>query len=109
MTITSALTPCKPSWEVPQGFATYDLTRIIEGPIQFGDGHVEYGPREYHYGVQHIYDDGDLRIVVRPGNREYYSAAGYYMEIENLAGRPGRQFSNVHAALAAAREVVRKS
>lgn len=99
-----ALTPCQASWSVPFGFATYELTQTVDGPIIAGDGQIDHGPRTYNWGIQHVYDDGTLRIVVRPGDRETYSASGYYMAIETLAGQPGRQFSNVHAALAAARD-----
>lgn len=100
-----ALTPAESPWEVPFGFSTYELTQVFEGPFFGGDGQaVEHGPRVYHWGVQHIYDDGTVRIVVRPGDRDTYSASGYYMCIESLAGTPGQQFSNVHAALAAARD-----
>lgn len=102
----AGLVPCASPWEVPPGFDTYELTQTFEGPSNFSDGHVEYGPVTYHWGVQHIYDDGNLRIVVRGGSRDYYSDAGYYMSIESLAGEPGQQFSNVHAALAAARAEV---
>lgn len=103
------LTPCTSSWEVPAGFTTYELTQTLEGPINFADGHVEYGPRVYHWGIQHIYDDGSLRIVVRPGDRDTYSASGYYMSIDSLAGQPGQPFPNVHAALAAAHVEVLKA
>lgn len=98
-----ALTPAESPWEVPFGFLTYELTQTFEGPILGSDGQVvEYGPRAYHWGVQHIYDDGTVRIVVRPGDRDMYSASGYFMSIESLAGKPGQQFGNVHAALMAA-------
>lgn len=93
----------KPPWSVPFGFTTSELIQTLEGPIIGGDGQtVEDGPLIYHWGIQHIYDDGAVRIVVRPGDRETYSATGYYMSIESLAGEPGQHFSNVHAALAAA-------
>lgn len=101
--------PQKPPWSVPFGFSTHELTQTLHGPILGGDGQpVEYGPRVYHWGIQHIYDDGTIRIVVRPGNRERFSAAGYYMSIESQAGQPGQQFGNVHAALAAAASELRK-
>lgn len=97
------LKPAESPWEVPFGFSTYELTQAFEGPVFGGDGQVvEYGPRVYHWGVQHIYDDGTVRVAVRPGDRDTYSASGYYMSIESLAGAPGKQFSNVHAALKAA-------
>lgn len=54
--------------------------------------------------MQHIYDDGSNRIVVRRGDRETYSATGYYMEIETLAGKPGQQFGDIHTALSTAYE-----
>lgn len=114
MSITEAaavpqLTPQKSPWNVPCGFSTYELTQTLQGPILGGDGQpVDYGPRVYHWGLQHIYDDGTVRIAIRPGNRETYSAAGYYMSIESLAGKPGQQFSDVHAALAAAAAELRK-
>lgn len=103
MIARGVLAPCSPSWEVPFGFATYEATETIEGPIRYRDGHVEYGRRDYHYGVQHIYDDGSLRIVVRPGSRESYGAPSWCMTIESLAGQPGQQFQTVEGALAAAR------
>lgn len=106
---TAQLTPQQSPWSVPFGFSTYELTQTLHGPILGGDGQpVEYSPRVYHWGIQHIYDDGTVRIVVRPGDRETYSAPGYYMSIESLAGEPGQQFSNVHAALAAAATELRK-
>lgn len=77
-----ALTTAESPWEVPFGFSTYELTQDIRGPIFGSDGQ----------GVE----------VVRPGDRDIYSASGYYMSIESLAGTPGQQFSNVHAALKAA-------
>ena len=105
----SQLTPQESPWGVPFGFSTYELTQTLEGPILGGEGQpVEYGPRAYHWGLQHIYDDGAVRIVVRPGDRETYSAAGYYMSIETMAGEPGQQFGNVHAALAAAATELQK-
>lgn len=98
-----ALTPVESPWEVPFGFCTYELTQTCAGPIFGGGGQVVgYGPHVYHWGVQHIYDDGTVRIVVRPGDRDTYSASGYYMSIESMAGTPGKQFSNVYAALTAA-------
>lgn len=103
--VAEALTPAESPWEVPFGFSTYELTQVFEGPILGNAGQVvEHGPRVYHWGVQHIYDDGTVRIVVRPGSRDNYSSGGYYMSIESLAGSPGQQFSNVYAALAAARD-----
>jgi hypothetical protein len=100
------MTPDTASLYVPEGFVTSNLTTTLDGPIYVKDGRYGYGPRTYYWGLQHIYDDGTLRIVVRPGNHETYSAPGYYMEIQPLAGRPGQQFSNVHAALSAARDEV---
>lgn len=103
------LTPHDCPWSVPFGFSTYELTQTLEGPILCNDGQqVDHGPRTYRWGIQHIYDDGTVRIVVRPGDRETYSAAGYYMSIETLAGGPGQHFSNVHAALSAAATELRK-
>lgn len=109
MSITEGAMPQKSPWSVPLGFSTYELTQTLPGPILGGDGQpVDYGPRVYHWGIQHIYDDGTVRIVVRPGDRDTYAAAGYYMSIESLAGEPGQRFSNVHAALAAAATELRK-
>jgi hypothetical protein len=98
------LTSCKSPWEVPEGFASYEFTQEFHGVIGYKKGQPIYGDAVYHWGVQHIYDDGELRIVVRPGNRERYSCGGYYMEIESLAGKPGQQFPNVESALAAAHD-----
>jgi len=100
-----ALTPAQSPWEVPFGMSTCELTQTVEGPIFGGDGRVvEFGPRIHLRGVQHIYDDGTVRVVVRPGDRDTYRASGYYMSVESLAGTPAQQFSNVHAALTAASE-----
>jgi hypothetical protein len=82
------------SWEVPEGFETFDIVQVV-------------GDLEYHFGAAHVYDDGKTRVVVRPGNREWYGPGrGFYMEIETLIGNPGQQFSNVHAALRAGRDAV---
>lgn len=90
-------------WNVPFGFSTCELSQTMDGPILGGDGQpIEYGPRIHSWGIQHVYDDGAVRIVVRPGDRETYSASGYYMSFDNMAGEPGQHFGNVHAALAAA-------
>lgn len=95
-------------WYVPPGFETFDVVQHFDGPIQCEGGRVEFGPREYRWGVAHVYDDGELRIEVTPGSREGYSGGGYYLQIPTLAGTPGQQFSNVHAALEAARAEARR-
>jgi hypothetical protein len=46
----------------PFGFATYELTQTVDGPIITGDGQIDHGPRAFHWGIQHVYDDGTLRI-----------------------------------------------
>ena len=105
---TEQLVPCNSPWWVPDGFSTYELNQIVDGPIQSAAGVIDYGPRVYHWGIQHVYDDGDLRIVVRPGNRDSYVSGGYHMMIESMAGQPGQHFPNVESALAAARAEVRR-
>lgn len=94
-------------WYVPPGFETFDLVQVFDGPIICEGGRIEFGPREYHWGVAHVYDNAGLRIVVRPGNRDRYSAGSYIMLIESMVGEPSQQFSNVSAALIAARDEAR--
>lgn len=78
------------SWYVPPGFDTFDIVQ----------------PSGHRWGPAHVFDDGELTIIVRGGDRERYSAGGYYMSIESDPSKPGQHFLNVDSALAEARRIV---
>lgn len=80
-------------WEVPAEFVTFNIVQ-------------RFDERVYRFGVAHVYDDGINRIVVTPGNDGLYTASGYFIRIETMAGTPGRWCSNVHEALSEARRMV---
>lgn len=91
---------------VPSGFVTSELIQQLDGPIHHGDGRIEQGPKVLTWGLQHVYDDRELMVVVRHGDRETYSATGSYMETQNTAGWAGHRFDDIGTALVAARDVV---
>lgn len=91
---------------VPEGFMATELVQQLDGPIHHEDGRIEQDSRTLRWGLQHVYDDGELRIAVRRGDRETYSASGFYMDIQTVAGRPGQTFTDIGAALAAAWNLV---
>lgn len=96
--------------EVPEGFITTDIIHTFTGMIHRrgpnGNYTAEHGTITDNYGHQHTYDDGELRITVSPGDRETYTGPGWYVSIETMAGKPGRQCPDEASALAhAANEV----
>lgn len=93
---------------VPEGFVTSELVQHLDGPFHHGDGRIEQGSLTLRWGLQHIYDDGHLRVVVRRGDRDNYdSTRGCYLDIQTMAGRPGQRFDDIGEALSAAWDVVR--
>lgn len=96
--------------ELPEGFVTTEIIETFTGMIQRrgpdGNYTAEYGTITTNYGFQHTYDDGELRITVTPGDRETYTGPGWYVSIESMLGKPGRQLPDEASALAhAANEV----
>ncbi len=97
-------------WEVPPGFTTFEIVERIQGPIRGTDGTVSYGARDYCYGVGHTaHLPHGGRLTVTPGDRNSYTAAGYYLaaydSLDNWVW--GQRFPNVHAALSEGRSHLR--
>ena len=97
-------------WEVPPGFTTFEIVERIQGPILGTDGTVTYGARDHRYGVGHTaHLPYGGRLTVTPGDRNSYTAAGYYLAaydaLDNWVW--GQRFPNVHAALSEGRSQLR--
>jgi hypothetical protein len=97
-------------WPVPPGFTTFEIVERIQGPILGTDGTVSYGAQDHRYGVGHTaHLPHGGRLTVTPGDRNSYTAAGYYLAaydaLDNWVW--AQRFSNVQPALAEGRSQLR--
>lgn len=97
-------------WEVPPGFATFEIVERIQGPILSTEGTVSYGALDQRYGVGHTaHLPNGGRLTVTPGDRNSYTAAGYYLAAYDAHDNWvwGQRYPNVHAALSEGRSQLR--
>ena len=65
---------------------------------------LEWADEVRNYGVQYIYEEGEVRIVVRPGSLESVDPAkGWCYEVNGL---PGRECESEEEALALAAQAI---
>ena len=92
--MTATITSAPLTYTTAAGTVVY---RMVEGQLV---SHIVAADEVRDFGTQHVYENGDVRAIVRPGDRESYIAGGFWFEIETLAGNPGQVFDNEADALA---------
>lgn len=88
----------------PIGFHVLRVVERLEGPVLDAEGNLTYGPRDHHFGVGHTaHLPHGGRLTITPGDRESYTAAGYYLAAYDALDNWlwGQRFPNVDAALVA--------